>query len=122
MFILARRSLLSGAYTFQEFKAVEQTSSKTFEYRVSGGDLLGTIKKLIHEGNVRRITIKNEEGKTLIEVPLTLGVIGTVLMPVWAAIGAIAALVNHCTIAVETGDVAEGTSQEEKRTVTIPID
>jgi hypothetical protein len=101
---------------------VEQTSNNTFEYKVSGGDLLGTIKKLIHEGNVRRITIKNEEGKTLIEVPLTLGLIGTILMPVWAAIGAIAALVNHCTIAVETGDVPNATADEEKRTVSIPIE
>jgi hypothetical protein len=55
----------------------------------------------VREGNVRRITIKNEEGRSLIEIPLTIGVIGTVLLPVWAAIGAIAALVANLTIAVE---------------------
>jgi hypothetical protein len=59
------------------------------------------VKELVHEGNIRRITIQNEEGKTLIEVPLTLGVVGAVLLPVWAAIGAIAALVTDCTIVVE---------------------
>jgi len=58
----------------------------------------------VHEGNIRRITIKNEEGKTLIEIPLTLGVIGAVLLPVWAAVGAIAALVTDCTIVVEKVD------------------
>ena len=55
----------------------------------------------MHEGNIRRIIIKNEEGKELIEIPLTLGVVGVVLLPVWAAIGAIAALVADCTIVVE---------------------
>ena len=61
----------------------------------------------MREGNVRRLTIKNEEGRSLIEIPLTVGVIGTVLLPVWAAIGAIAALVANLTIAVErVGDPA----------------
>jgi hypothetical protein len=59
------------------------------------------VKELVREGNVRRITIKNEEGRTLIEIPLTIGVIGTVLLPVWAAIGAIAALAANLTLAVE---------------------
>ena len=71
------------------------------EYQVSGDDLLHKIKELVHEGNIRRIIIKNEEGKELIEVPLTWGVVGAVLLPVWAAIGAIAALVSDCTIVVE---------------------
>ena len=56
---------------------------------------------MVHEGNIRRIIIKNEEGKRLIEIPLTLGVVGIALLPVWAAIGAIAALVSDCTIVVE---------------------
>jgi hypothetical protein len=55
----------------------------------------------VHEGNIRRIIIKNEDGERLIEIPLTLGVVGIVLLPVWAAIGAIAALVADCTIVVE---------------------
>jgi hypothetical protein len=59
------------------------------------------VKELVHEGNIRRIIIKNEEGKTLIEIPLTLGVVGAVLLPVLAAVGAIVALVADCTIVVE---------------------
>ena len=59
------------------------------EYRVDGDALVAKIKELIHEGNVRRVTLKNDEGKTLIEIPLTVGVVGAVLLPVWAAIGAI---------------------------------
>jgi len=71
------------------------------EHKVSGDDLVAKVKELVHEGNIRRIIIKNEEGKTLIEVPLTLGVVGAVLLPILAAIGAIAALVADCTIVVE---------------------
>jgi hypothetical protein len=74
---------------------------RTEEYKVRGEDLVGKVKEVIHEGNIRRITIKNEEGQSLIEIPLTLGVVGAVLLPVWAAIGAIAALVTNCSIVVE---------------------
>ncbi len=71
------------------------------EHKVSGEKVIGKIKELIHEGNVRRIIIKNEEGKSLIEVPLSVGVVGALLAPVWAAIGAVAALVASCSIEVE---------------------
>ncbi|MEW6229593.1 MAG: DUF4342 domain-containing protein [Bacillota bacterium] len=71
------------------------------EFQVSGDLLLAKIKELIHQGNIRRVIIKNEEGKTLIEIPLTLGVIGAALLPVWAAIGAIAALAANYRILVE---------------------
>jgi hypothetical protein len=74
------------------------------EFELSGDEVVAKVKELVHEGNIRRITIKNEEGDTLIEIPLTLGVIGAVLLPVWAAIGAIAALVTDCTIVVEKVD------------------
>jgi len=77
---------------------------RTEEHKVSGDNLVAKIKELVREGNIRRIIIKNEEGKTLIEIPLTLGVIGAVLLPVLAAIGAIAALVTDCTIVVEKVD------------------
>jgi len=77
---------------------------RTEEHKVSGDNLVAKIKELVREGNIRRIIIKNEEGKTLIEVPLTLGVVGAVLLPVLAAIGAIAALVTDCTIVVEKVD------------------
>jgi hypothetical protein len=74
---------------------------RTEEYKVRGEDLVAKVKELLHEGNIRRIIIKNEEGQSLIEIPLTLGVVGAVLLPVWAAIGAIAALVTNCAIVVE---------------------
>jgi len=75
--------------------------SGTEEFRVSGEQLVAKMKELLHEGNIRRIIIKDKEGRTLIEVPLTLGMVGVLLVPVWAAIGAIAALVVEATIVVE---------------------
>lgn len=86
---------------------------RTEEYQVSGEKLLGKVKELVREGNVRRIVIKNEKGQTLIEVPLTLGVVGAVLLPVWAAIGAIAALATNCTIIVEKIVDVEAETQAE---------
>ncbi|MFH1636218.1 MAG: DUF4342 domain-containing protein, partial [Chloroflexota bacterium] len=56
---------------------------------------------LIHAGNIRRIIIKNKDGKTIMEIPLTIGVVGAVLLPTLAAVGAIAALVGEATIVVE---------------------
>lgn len=76
-------------------------AGKKETYNVNGHDLVKKIKELISEGNVRRIIIKNEKGKTFIEIPLTLAVVGTALIPVWAAIGALAALITNCTIVVE---------------------
>jgi len=71
------------------------------EFKVNGEELLKKVKSLVQEGNIRRITIQNRDGKSLIEIPLTVGVIGVVLAPTLAAVGAIAALVTECTIAVE---------------------
>lgn len=81
----------------------EKRSGRTVteEFRVSGEAVVGKVKELVREGNVRRITIKNDDGKVLVEIPLTIGLIGTALLPVWAAIGAIAALVANLTISVE---------------------
>jgi hypothetical protein len=73
----------------------------TEEFRVSGEQLIAKLKEILHEGNIRRIIIKDKEGRTLIEVPLTLGLVGALLLPVWAAIGAIAAMVVEATIVVE---------------------
>ncbi len=73
----------------------------TEEYEVKGEDLLSRVKELVREGNVRRITIRTDQGNTLIEIPLAIGVVGALLLPVWAAVGAIAALVANCTIRVE---------------------
>ena len=79
------------------------SEARTFteEIRITGEELVAKVKELVHEGNVRRITVKNEEGKTVIEIPLTLGVVGALLVPTLAAIGAVAALVTNCTIIVE---------------------
>jgi hypothetical protein len=71
------------------------------EFRVDGESLLAKIKEILHEGNVRRIIIKDDKGTTYIEIPLTIGVVGVLLIPVWAAVGAIAALAANFTIGVE---------------------
>ena len=76
----------------------------TEEFKIDGEELLGKVKALIHEGNIRRIIIKNEKGETLIEIPLTIGAVGFILAPALAAVGAIAALVTKCTIVVEKRD------------------
>ena len=68
------------------------------EIKVSGEGLLARIKEIVHEGNIRRLIIKNDDGTTLIGIPVTLGVIGIVLAPVWAAVGALAALLTECTL------------------------
>ncbi len=73
----------------------------TEEFKVTGDALVAELKKLVHEGNIRKIIIKNEEGQTLIEIPLTIGVVGAIVLPVWAAVGAIAALAANLTIVVE---------------------
>ncbi|MCX6796942.1 MAG: DUF4342 domain-containing protein [Candidatus Doudnabacteria bacterium] len=73
----------------------------TEEFKVKGEDVLKKIKELIKEGNIRKIILKNEKGKTLVEFPLTWGVVGAALLPIWAAVGAIAALVANLTIVVE---------------------
>ncbi|MGI8419702.1 MAG: DUF4342 domain-containing protein [Candidatus Levyibacteriota bacterium] len=70
-------------------------------FKVSGENLIKKVKELIKEGNVRRITIKDKTGKDLIIIPLSLGVVGVVLAPTLAAVGAIAALITECTITVE---------------------
>ena len=74
---------------------------RTEEYHVTGDDLVHKVKQIVQKGNIRRIIIKTEGGNTLLEFPLTIGVVGVVLLPVWAALGAAAALITDCTIVVE---------------------
>jgi hypothetical protein len=81
------------------------------EFKVQAEELLSKIKELIHEGNVRRIIIKNEEGQTYLEIPVTVGLIGALIAPIFAAIGALAALAANFTIEVERK--AEGSEDEE---------
>jgi hypothetical protein len=77
---------------------------RTEEFRVNGEELIAKIKELIHEGNIRRISIKDREGKVMLEFPLTFGVVGAVLAPTLAAVGAVAALIGEATIVVEKTD------------------
>lgn len=83
-------------------KTTKKTKFKKESYKVSGENLLKTIKELIAKGNVRHITIKDKKNKTIMEFPLTIGVVGVVFLPVLAAVGAIAALIGECTISVES--------------------
>jgi hypothetical protein len=85
----------------KEEERMSEGKVHTEEYQVTGDRLVAKVRELVHEGNIRRITIRNEEGKDLIEIPLTWGVVGALLLPVLAAVGAIAALVTDCTIVVE---------------------
>lgn len=75
--------------------------SRFEEFRVTGDAMVSKVKELLREGNIRRIIIKNDKGEILVEIPLTLGVVGAVVLPVWAALGAIAALAANLTIVVE---------------------
>jgi len=87
----------------------EKNGSKTHseEFKISGNEILNKIKELIHEGNIRRIILKDESGKTFLEIPLTVGLVGAALAPILAAIGAAAALVTKMTIVVEKVDEAK---------------
>jgi hypothetical protein len=100
---------------------MDEKKVTTEEFKVTGDALVGAIKTLLHEGNIRRITLKNEEGKPLIEIPLTIGVVGVLLLPVWAAIGAIAALAANLTIIVEkVGDGAAADVAAQETTAASP--
>jgi len=76
-------------------------ASEWEEFQVTADDLVGRVKELIREGNIRRIAVRNEAGETLLEIPVTVGFIGILLAPYLAALGAVAAMVTNCTIAVE---------------------
>ena len=80
---------------------MSEEESKTEEFKVSGDELISKVKELVRQGNIRRVIIKNEESRTLIDIPLTLGVVGALIAPQLAALGAIAALITHGTIVVE---------------------
>jgi CBS domain-containing protein len=81
-----------------------QEKVRTEEFRVDGEELLSKIKNLMKEGNIRRIIIKNKEGKVVFEIPLTFGVVGALIAPQLAAIGAIAALLTEATVVVEKSE------------------
>ena len=82
-------------------KKTSNKNSQQEEFKVSGEQVLKKVKQLIKEGNARRIIIKNEDNKVVMEFPLTIGAVGAVLVPVLAAVGALAALMTNCTIIVQ---------------------
>ena len=77
---------------------------RTEEFRVSGDELMAKVKELLHEGNIRRIILKDDDGKTVISIPLTVGVVGALVAPQAVALGAVAALLTHCTLVVERAE------------------
>ena len=81
-----------------------EEKTRTEVFSISGEELLSTVKNLVHQGNIRRIAIENKDGRTLLEVPVTLGVVGALLLPTLAALGALAAIVTECKIIVERID------------------
>ena len=80
---------------------MEEKKSFQESFKVSGDELMAKIKEIIKEGNARKIIIKNEKDQVIMEFPLTIGAIGVVLAPIFAAVGTLAALVSNCTIVVE---------------------
>jgi hypothetical protein len=104
--ILTLKSKYSSEYIMKEYflqkgLTMADENIHTEEFQVNGEELIAKIKGLLHEGNIRRVLIRNEEGNTLIVLPLTLGVVGALLAPQLAALGAIAALLTKGTIVVE---------------------
>ncbi|HRO46458.1 DUF4342 domain-containing protein [Agriterribacter sp.] len=83
-------------------------------FTLHGENLLKKIKELIAEGNIRKITIADKSGKELVSFPLTIGVVGALLAPVFAAIGALAALIGECSITVEREETKPGNDGEPK--------
>lgn len=79
-------------------------NTHTEEFKIDGEKLIAKIKELLHEGNIRKLIIKDKEGKVLMEIPMTFGVVGVLLAPQLAAIGAIAALVTEATLVVEKSE------------------
>jgi hypothetical protein len=85
----------------EEEGRVSEDKRRTEEFSISGEKLVSTVKELVHQGNIRRITVQNRDGESLIEIPLSIGVVGILFLPTLAALGAVAALVTECTIVVE---------------------
>ncbi len=85
----------------KEGAMTDEKKTRTEEFKINGGEIIDKLKEILHQGNIRRIILKGEDGKTFMEIPLTVGVVGALVLPVWAAIGAAAALVSHMTIVVE---------------------
>jgi hypothetical protein len=90
--------ILAGDYPARQEANMEPNKSN--EFKVRGEELLRKVKEIVHEGNARRIIVKDEKGETYLEIPLTLGVVGALFLPVLAALGAMAALASNFTLQV----------------------
>jgi len=89
-------------WTIKKWRLTEMEENKrTEEFTINGEDLIAKIKEIIKQGNAKKITVKGKDGNEIISFPVTVGVAGIVLAPVFAAIGAIAALATECTIVIE---------------------
>ena len=98
--------------TFWPAGSVEMSESTRWEsFKIDSGQLIEQVKRLIHEGNVRRVVVK-QDGRIVAEFPLTIGVVGAALAPVLAAVGTLAALLAECTIEVERVEPAREESPE----------
>jgi Domain of unknown function (DUF4342) len=100
------QAILTGRRIRNNNRSIDMTTAydappRTEEHKVEGEKLLAKVKELIHQGNIRRITIQDSEGHPIIEIPLTIGVVGAVLLPIWVAVGAIAALAADYKLVVE---------------------
>jgi hypothetical protein len=84
---------------------MSQEKYRTEEFKINGEELISRVKKMIQEGNIRRIIVKDRDGRTVMEIPMTIGVVGALLAPTLAALGAIAALVSEATVVVEKTEV-----------------
>jgi hypothetical protein len=109
--VIARKAIIRNFnptlrefYGLAVFKNMAKKETRKEEFKIAGTELLKKVKELVAEGNVRRIIIKKEDGEILIEVPLTVAVVGTVFAPALAAIGALAAFLTSCTLIVERKD------------------
>src|ERR1700686_4633381 len=99
---------------------MEQFGQFFEHFKVHANELGDKVRELIHEGNVRRIIIKDEQGHTFMEIPLTIAAIGAVLAPILAAVGAIAALVAHFEIVVERANPADAAPSQTEHPATEP--
>jgi len=90
--------------SIQNGNNMSEDKFRTEEFRVDGEELIAKVKNLVNEGNIRRVIIKNKEGKIIFEIPLTFGVVGALIAPQLAALGAIAALLSEATVVVEKSE------------------
>ena len=91
----------SEGMSYCPFCGVSTKKTTSEVYTVSSDELVKKVKELIHEGNITKIIVKNEKNETLVEIPVTVGVIGALLVPWMAVLGVIAAMVTRCKIVVE---------------------